>query len=281
MSQPSGRDYVLGTTEWEHDRLIRQAARLGFATEQLLRDAGIKPGHRVLDIGSGLGDVAFIAARFVGQKGEVVGIDQDAAALAKARRRATSLRLRNVSFVDGDIDSLPRGKLFDAIIGRLIVQFLPQPTQTLRRLAEHLRTGGVMAFQESNWEAMLSQVAHLPLRARCCELIYETFRHAGANMQTGRSLLQAFKALKFSEPQMSLAVPVGVDAGTRRWLHDLVCSLQPRFAQFGLADGALGDTSSLADRLDAELTASGSFAVCIALTGVWSRKKSATRKRRS
>ena len=56
MNSPAS-PYALGNTDAEHDRLIRQAARLAPITERLFREAGIGPGQRVLDIGSGVGDV--------------------------------------------------------------------------------------------------------------------------------------------------------------------------------------------------------------------------------
>jgi ubiquinone/menaquinone biosynthesis C-methylase UbiE len=59
--------YLLGSTEREHQRLIRQAAILDPITERFLRNAGIDHGQRVLDVGSGLGDVSMLAARLVGQ----------------------------------------------------------------------------------------------------------------------------------------------------------------------------------------------------------------------
>ena len=46
--------YALGNTDAEHERLIRQAARLARYTEHFFRDAGIGPGQRVLDLGSGV-----------------------------------------------------------------------------------------------------------------------------------------------------------------------------------------------------------------------------------
>jgi len=52
--------YVLGSTEAEQERLIRQAAWLSAHTERLFREAGIGPGQRVLDLGSGVGDVSLI-----------------------------------------------------------------------------------------------------------------------------------------------------------------------------------------------------------------------------
>ncbi|HZD08457.1 MAG TPA: hypothetical protein VE176_09415, partial [Candidatus Limnocylindrales bacterium] len=55
--------YALGYTNAEHERLIRQAARLAPFTERFLREAGIGLGQRVLDLGSGVGDVAMLVAR--------------------------------------------------------------------------------------------------------------------------------------------------------------------------------------------------------------------------
>jgi hypothetical protein len=60
---PSGVPYVLGDTDAEHARLIRQAAIFNPFTERLFRDAGVGPGQRGLDIGSGVGDIAMLVAR--------------------------------------------------------------------------------------------------------------------------------------------------------------------------------------------------------------------------
>src|SRR5260370_21591995 len=69
--------YALGSTDAEHQRLIRQATWLAAHTERLFRESGIGPGQRVLDLGSGVGDVALIAARLGGPSGEGVGIERD------------------------------------------------------------------------------------------------------------------------------------------------------------------------------------------------------------
>ncbi len=73
----STSQYALGSTDAEHERLIWQAERVAPLTERLFREAGIGPGQRVLDLGSGVGDVAMLAARLVGPSGEVVGIERD------------------------------------------------------------------------------------------------------------------------------------------------------------------------------------------------------------
>ena len=59
-------EYPLGNTDAEHERLIRQAARVAPITDRFFREAGIGSGQRVLDLGSGVGDVAMLLARLVG-----------------------------------------------------------------------------------------------------------------------------------------------------------------------------------------------------------------------
>jgi ubiquinone/menaquinone biosynthesis C-methylase UbiE len=98
MTSRSISDYALGYTNAEHERLIRQAVRIAPITERLFREAGIGPGHRVLDLGSGMGDVAMLAARMVGPSGQVVGIERDASSIARAKARVASTGLRNVNF---------------------------------------------------------------------------------------------------------------------------------------------------------------------------------------
>ena len=87
-ARSSTSDYALGYTNAEHERLIRQATRIAPVTERLFREAGIGPGQRVLDLGSGVGDVAMLAARLVGPSGEVVGIERDASSIALAEARS-------------------------------------------------------------------------------------------------------------------------------------------------------------------------------------------------
>src|SRR5690348_12356619 len=97
MSGPT-YDYALGSTDAEHERLIRQAALLAPLTERFFREASIGPGQRILDLGSGVGDVAMLASRLVGPSGEVVGVERDTRSIARARLRAAEAGLRNVSF---------------------------------------------------------------------------------------------------------------------------------------------------------------------------------------
>src|SRR5437660_9187679 len=117
-------DYALGNTDAEHERLIWQAARVAPITERLFREAGIGSGQRVLDLGSGVGDVAMLAARLVGPSGEVVGVERDPRSIARARARVADAGLHNVTFTQSDISQISSGKPFDAVVGRFILMFL-------------------------------------------------------------------------------------------------------------------------------------------------------------
>ena len=101
MTQADAPKYVLGHSEREMERLGTQARLIDPMTRRFFFAAGIVPGMRVLDVGSGAGHTAALAAELVGEAGEVVGVDRAPAALATARARVKALGLRNVTFLDG------------------------------------------------------------------------------------------------------------------------------------------------------------------------------------
>ena len=91
------RTYLMGRSEAETRRLMAQHRLYGTFTRRLLEDAGIEEGMKVLDVGSGAGDVALLAAEFVGPTGSVVGVDQDSEVLETASARAEASGLTNMS----------------------------------------------------------------------------------------------------------------------------------------------------------------------------------------
>jgi ubiquinone/menaquinone biosynthesis C-methylase UbiE len=113
-------------------------------TRRLLEDAGLRAGMQVLDVGCGPGDVSLLAAELVGEQGSVIGVDSNASVLQIAQARAQAAGLRPVSFLVGTIDELALTQQFDAIVGRLILMYMPQPAAVLRQLSTHLRPGGVL-----------------------------------------------------------------------------------------------------------------------------------------
>src|SRR5438876_839260 len=96
---------------------------------------------KVLDVGSGVGDVAFLVADLVGPDGRVVGVDMDGGALEKARKRAQQLKLRNVEFIQGDIRSTVLPGPFDAAVGRLVLLYFADPVAALAQIAAQVPKG--------------------------------------------------------------------------------------------------------------------------------------------
>jgi SAM-dependent methyltransferase len=266
-SKPSSH-YALGSTEAEHERLIRQAAWLTAHTERLFREAGIGPGQRVLDLGSGVGDVSLIAARLVGPSGEVVGIERDTRSLARATARMAEAGLRNVTFTQSDAAQIPRDKPFDAAVGRYILMFLSDPVVVLRSLSQLVRPGGVLAFQEPCWKTFLLQSARMPLWSVGASLLVETFQRSGTNTEMGPGLPRVFQEAGLPAPSMR----TDTLHGSERWMPDCLNSLRPEMEKFDLSVSSLGDFDTLLERLQAEVKAFKTTTPLPDLVSAWSRK---------
>jgi protein-L-isoaspartate O-methyltransferase len=127
--------YPLQSSDDERQRLIAQGELVAPLTRRLFDKAGIASGMRVLDIGSGSGDVALLAARMVGPQGSVLGIDRDPAQVAFAAQRAQAKRFDNVRFMAADFRDFERDQPVDAIVGRLVLMYAADPVDALRRAA--------------------------------------------------------------------------------------------------------------------------------------------------
>lgn len=270
-------EYVLGRTDAEHRRLVRQASVLRPSTERLFRAAGIRVGMRVLDVGCGVGDVSFLVATLVGPTGSVVGVDVDAAALAIAERRRAGLRLHNVSFVPGDVRVAASGGEFDAAVGRLVLMYQPDPTETLRTIATMLRPDGIIAFQELVSGAFSWQLPNLPLLTSVIGWVRGAFARSGAHVNLGWELYWRMRDAGLSPHSAPLAeVPLDVGPGSTafdRWAS-ITRSLAPRIVEYGLATEAEMDLDTLEDRLREEAFAARATVPHFSglLVGQWARK---------
>jgi ubiquinone/menaquinone biosynthesis C-methylase UbiE len=264
-------DYPLGNTDAEHERLIRQAARVASVTERFFRDAGIGLGQRVLDLGSGVGDVAMLAARLVGPSGAVVAIERDRKSIAKASARVIEAGFHNVSFNESNVNEILDEKPFDAAVGRFILMYLPDPVAALRSISQLVRTGGVFVFQEPCWVPVLAHLASLPLWFATASLIDNTMR-VSANHDMGTDLYHTFVEAGLPEPTMRMELPVGKEPYLAQWYYDTLSSLRPQMEQLNLPIESLGSLDTLVHRLQAEVAESKTVACWFASVGAWCRK---------
>ena len=249
-------EYVLGHSERELERLRSQARRIEPITRRILEAAGLGPGMRVLDVGSGAGDVAFLAAELVGESGEVVGVDRSAAALEVARSRAPS----NVSFLEGDHTAATG--MFDAAIGRYVLQFQPEPATMLREIAALVRPGGIVAFHELDWDGVRSWPP-IPTFDRCAALCREKIGSA-AETRMGGKLFATFVAAGLPAPSLRLEALAGVEEPLR-----IVADLA----------GSLGVTSEEPDALFEQMVAEARETTSVAVGnfqfGAWAQSSRA------
>jgi SAM-dependent methyltransferase len=264
--------YVLGHSARELERLGTQARLIDPMTRRFFREAGIRPGMRVLDVGSGAGHTALLAAELVGDAGEVVGVDRAPAALATARGRAEARSLRNVSFVEGDPAAMSFDRPFDAAVGRYVLMFQPDPVSMLRGVAAHVKRGGPIVFHEPDWGGVRS-LPTAPVYEQCCRWIVETLLALGNDTRMGMRLYPTFIAAGLPPPTMGLDALVGggkqgVDAAIL--IADIVEIMLPAMERAFVATAAEARLESLKERMTREVTDGGSVLVGRSEVGAWS-----------
>jgi ubiquinone/menaquinone biosynthesis C-methylase UbiE len=257
--------------------LITQSGLYDVSTRRLFEDAGLRPGMKVLDVGSGAGDVALLVAGMVGPTGTVVGVDVNPTVLVTARSRAAAGGLAHVSFREGDVRTIALPEDFDAVVGRLVLLYVGDPAEAVRAAARHVRPGGIVAFQEVEFTlpyAWASAGFLPPLATRLWAWVYRVFERSGAHVSMGMALHRTFLDAGLGPPEMSLHAPLG---GALAWPGfdygaDSFRSLLPLLEQYGIATAAEVDVETLAARACADVVTSRMPLMLTPLVGAWARK---------
>ncbi|HLN69452.1 MAG TPA: class I SAM-dependent methyltransferase [Streptosporangiaceae bacterium] len=267
----SDSDYEFGSGEDELTRLEHQGRALAAATRMIFAAAGIRAGMRVLDLGCGAGDVAFVAADLVGPEGSVIGVDRSPQALARARLRAGQRGLTRVEFAAGDIHDPAPGGPFDAIVGRLILMYVPDPAAVLRRQATVLRAGGLVVPIELDIP-MARALPATPLVSQALAWVVEAFARGGIQPALG-TRLWAILGEAGLRPLGMLGIqphyPPGDPGASTGGLPGVIYAAAPLIERTGVATAEEIGAETFALRLRAELQANQAVFAYPLLLSAW------------
>jgi ubiquinone/menaquinone biosynthesis C-methylase UbiE len=251
MHQDDCSTYVMGVSEHERRRLLLQGSILNSLTDRFLREAGLSVGMRVLDLGCGIGDVTLIAARIVGPRGSVTGLDPDGAALNTAQERAHEENLLQVNFEQATFEACATERPYDAVVGRHVLIHSADPLGWIRKTSSLLRTAGIAAFQEYDLSYFPPIEPELPLFIELRECLVELFRRAVAYPDTGARLYHWMQLAGFSKTRSNgeCLMGGGVESPYYEWFAETIRSVAPRLESLGLIGAMELDLPTLAIRL--------------------------------
>ncbi len=274
MTESATARYAMGYDDRERRRLQLQASIINPVTEQLLRRAGLSAGMRVLDVGSGVGDVAILAARIVGAAGSVTACDLDEKALAVLRERAASEGLANISTLAGDLHALALPHDIDVVTGRHILIHVPDPLAIVRLVSGLVRPGGVVVFQEYDFSVMHAGFPPTPLRDRTFEVFRDFFAKARhGNMGTRLPVLFAAAGLTDIDARAEYPVGPGVaESPYYEWFAESLRSILARAVAAGVPGASDVDIDTLEERLRAEGVTSAAATPAPTMVGAVGRR---------
>ncbi|HTE20910.1 MAG TPA: methyltransferase domain-containing protein, partial [Armatimonadota bacterium] len=162
------------------------------------------------------------------------------------------------TFVQADLHDLPDLGTFDAVVGRLVLMYSPDPVALLRDLVRRMRPGGIVAFQEID----LTSPMALPELLLCRQMftwIETAFQAAGADPQMGLKLFPAFRAAGLPGPELESTRFLGGGPDFFAYSQGtmVVRSLLPLIVAHGIATADEIDIDTLEERIRAEAVAGG------------------------
>jgi SAM-dependent methyltransferase len=255
---------------------MRQSDLIERATRRMLTDAGIQSGMRVLDLGTGAGDVALLAAEIVGPAGQVVGVDVNPEILEVARKRGRERGFSNVSFKAGDIREHHFDEGFDAVVGRLVLLYLKDPIDALCSVLHNLKQGGVLALIEADFTVPVDSRPACKLHQNLHHWVREAFARGGVEVNMAMRLPEVFVAVGLPSPEMDVATLIGSgDEFVQKFsefAYETLRSLRPRILEYGIATEEELSLESFTSRYVEQLKGHASVIRWMLVVSAWSKK---------
>jgi ubiquinone/menaquinone biosynthesis C-methylase UbiE len=250
----SNAGYVLGSAPTELQRLIRQSQILRPVTERLLRQAGVKQGMRVLDVGCGAGDVSFLAAEMVGTFGSIIGIDRAPEAIAMAKERARNYGFQQADFYVSSVEDFSLIEPFDLVIGRYVLIHQPTPAALIRAARRHVRAGGIVAFHEISLHRGYHCLPRNPAWEKMAEWLNIGFRSGAPSWDAAGRLVEHFLEAGLPWPELFAEMPVGggENSPLYAWMAETVRTLLPQLVKLGAVTEEEVSIDTLEERLRSE-----------------------------
>ncbi len=191
---------------------LPQGANLGLGCGNPTSLLSLHPGEVVVDLGSGAGIDCFLAAKRVGPRGRVIGVDMTPEMLAKARAHARSGRYPNVEFRLGEIEHLPvADRSVDVVVSNCVINLVPDKAAVYREACRILRPGGRLAVFD------MVATRKIPARERADPTLWSSCSSGAVEIPRLRALLRtvgftdiAIDVASASDPVDSLKGPASL-----------------------------------------------------------------------
>lgn len=176
--------------------------------------AKIKEGDTVIDLGSGAGNDCFVARRFVGTNGKVIGIDFTEAMISRARSNADKLGYNNIEFRQGDIEEIPvTSATADVVISNCVLNLVPDKAKVFAEIFRVLKPNKHFSISDIVLEGELpdnlKQAAEL--YAGCVSGAIQKIEYLNIIKQVGFVNIEVQKEKKISVPEEILLKYISVE----------------------------------------------------------------------